>query len=103
MLRYIVGVAWVGRDHYVQCNELRDVLAVFGRGLASLAAGAMFAASYSVFGESCRMILPLQAVYIAWAFGLAYTPSSLYAHSVGFMGYLTRLIITRYRILSSYG
>jgi len=76
-LRYIVGVPWVGRDHYVQCIELRDVLAVFGRGLVSLAAGAVFAASYLVFGESGRMIPPLQAVYIAWAFGPAYAPSSL--------------------------
>ena len=76
-LRYIVGVQWVERNHYVQCIELRNVLAVFGCSWASLAAGAVSAASHSVFGESGRMIPPLQAVYIAWALGPAYPPSSL--------------------------
>ena len=74
---YIVGVPWVERDHYVQCIELRNVLAVFGCSWASLAAGAVSAASHSVFGENGRVIPPLQAVYTARALGPSYIPSSL--------------------------
>jgi hypothetical protein len=77
MLRYIVGVPWVGRDHYVQCIELRNVLAVFDCSWASFAACAVSAASHSIFGESGRMIPPFQAMYTAWALGPAYTPSLL--------------------------
>jgi hypothetical protein len=76
MLKYIVGVPWVERGHYVQCIELRNVLAFFGCIWASLAVGAVSPASHSVFGGSGRMIPPLQAVYIAWALGPAYPPSS---------------------------
>ena len=103
MLRYNFGVPWVQRDHYVHCIELRNVLAVFGCSWASLAAGAVSAASQSVFGESGQMIPPLQAVYTAWALGPAYTPSSLLAQSVEFVRSFPRLTITRYRIRSSYG
>jgi len=76
-LRYNVGVPWVERDHCVQCIELINLLAVFGCGWVSLAVGAVTAASHLVFGDSGRMIPPLQAVYIAWALGPTYTPSSL--------------------------
>ena len=68
------------RDRYLQCIEVRNVLAVFGCGWASFAAKVVSAASHSVFGENGRMIPPLQVVYTAWAPGLAYTPSSLKIH-----------------------
>ena len=38
MLRYIISVPWVERDHYLQCIELGNVLVVFGCGLASFVA-----------------------------------------------------------------
>ena len=73
MLRYIVGVPWVERGHYLQCIELGNVLAVFGCGLASFVAEVVSAASHSVFDEDGRMIHLLQVVYTAWAPGSAYT------------------------------
>jgi len=57
--------------------QLRNILAVFGWSGVSLAAGAVSAASHSVFGEDGRMIPLLQAAYTAQALGPAYTPSSL--------------------------
>ena len=98
MYRCIVGVPWVERDHYLQCIELRNILAVFGWSGASLAAGAVSAASHSVFVEDGRMIPPLQTVCNERALGPAYTPLSLYTHNVEFVGYFPRLTITGYRI-----
>ena len=77
MLRYIAGVPWVVRDHYLQCIELGNVLAVFGCGLASFVVEVASAASHSVFGGDGRMIHLLQVVCTAWAPGSAYTPSLL--------------------------
>jgi len=70
-------LTWVERDHYLQCIELWNILAVFGCGWASFAVEVVSAALHSVFGENGRMIPPLQVVYTAWAPGPAYMPSLL--------------------------
>ena len=48
MYRYIVGVPWVERYHYLQCIDLWNVLAVFGCSWAFFAAEVVSAASHSV-------------------------------------------------------